>query len=249
MAESSQPQSTNAPPAKTRSPVERLLVWGLIGVLAVAAGFEYLSKMGHEKALNKLHDALALVDKDSTHPEVTEADVKAAVGDKKPSKREDYGPGKVAPNGGKRLDVYSWFTLNPTNKREIYVWYGAKGKDPNELATVIEVQASEITSPIPHLAGSSEPNADAGLPSAAGGGGAGMSGPPGGGMGGPGGMMRGGPGGRSGRPGADKAADADKADADKADAQTTDDDKTSTDKDSEEKPGEDKTGKADTDKE
>ena len=240
MADSHPPQATNRPVAKTRSPVERLLVWGLIGALLVAAAIEFQSRKSHQQALATLQDGLDLVDKNPSQPEVTEADVKAAVGGKKPLKTEDLTGEKTAANGAKRLEVYSWFTLNPTSKREIWVWYAAKGKNPGELATVIEVQSSETIGEGPKMAASDSGNEEGGSAGMMGPPG-GMTGPPGGmgggrGMGGPPGMM-GGPGGRSGRPGAAKAADdADKADTDKPDADKPDADNPDADKPDADKP-------------
>lgn len=252
MADNPPPQSSNRPAEKTRSPIERLIVWGLIGVLLVAVGFEYSSKSGHEKALKFLQDKIDAVEKDSKNPEVTEADVKAAVGDKKPSQVKEYGPGEVAANGAKRIEVYSWFTLNPASKREMWVYYGAKGKDAKELAIVLEIQASEVMASLPRVAGNAEAGAGGNQPSL----------DPSemrrlGGPGGPGGAMMGPPAGQRGRPAAANAADgSENADADKADEKATGDDKSGADKASEEKPaegntekGEDKPEKSDTDQE
>ena len=232
MAENRAPQAKNGPAAKTRSPIERVLVWGLIGALAIAAGIEYLSKMSHQKALTTLAQKIREVDEDQSKPDVTEADVKQVLGDRAPVKTEKY------KNGEKQLEVYSWFTLNPMRKREIWVQYGAKGKDANELATVIVVNSSDDIAEPEAVASDTDNNAD---PMAGG------SDAP---MGPPMGMMGGARGGR-GRPGAGAPTqDADKpnaetADADMPDTKTTDDGKIDADKPDEDKPDAVKTDKTD----
>jgi hypothetical protein len=244
MADSHPPQPTNGPAAKTRNPVERLIVWGLIGVLLVAVAIEFQSRMSYQKAMTTLQDGVERVDKDAKQPEVTEADVKAAVGSKTPIKTEDFKNGKISPNGASRLEVYSWFTLNPSSKREMWVYYGAKGKKAGELATVLEIQSSDTIAAPPQMAEAANPGQE-GAPA--------MSGPPEGmtrNMGGPPGM-RGPGGGARGRPGSGNAegAAADKPDTEKADTQTTADEKPGTENLPEEKPAEDKTDKADTNNE
>lgn len=258
MADSNPAQSTNASAAKTRNPVERLIVWGVIGVLLVAVAIEFQSRTSHRNVLTALLSKIKAVDEDSTQPEVTEAVVKEVVGDRKPSRAEAVTGGPLAAIGAKRVEVYSWFTLNPTSKREIWVLYGGKGKDSNELATVIEVRTSENVDEPSEVAAAGTGNPPAGGPGGGqgmgpgytGGPQAGMAGPPGG-MGGGRGMSPPG-GGQRGRPGAGPAADgaanagADKPDADKASEEKSDAEKTDADKTEK---SEDKTEKSDTDKE
>jgi hypothetical protein len=237
-----------------------LLVWGLIGVLLVAVAIEFQSRKSHQDVLTALLTKIKAVDLDSTQPEVTEAVVKDVVGNKKPTRAEAVTDAKMAAIGAKRLEVYSWFTLNPTSKREIWVLYGGKGKDSQDLATVIEVRTSENVEDSSEVASASappqggdptaggpeRPQAMPGFPGGITGGGRGM-GPPGAGTGG----------GRRGRPGAAPASEpADNSDADKTDAKTTDSDKSNADKSSEDKTAEDqtetpeeKTDKSDTDQE
>ncbi|HEY2252841.1 MAG TPA: hypothetical protein VGH74_17340, partial [Planctomycetaceae bacterium] len=175
--------------------------------------------------------------------------VKEAAAGKKPSSTKDYEPGTRAANGAKRVEVYSWFTLNPMSKREMWVYYGGKGKDANEPATVLQITEADVSfMPEPAVAQSSDSGQEggpaAGGPAAGGpgaGGPGGRGGPPPGMMGGQGAAMHAAAGGgRQGRPAADKPddstapADADK-DADKADAKPTEDDKPAADKTAEEK--------------
>ena len=259
MADSHSPQPTNAPATKGRNPVERLIVWGLIGVLVVAVAIEFQSRRSHGNAISTLAEMVEAIDKDPKKPEVTEDDVKKVVGDKKPSRTEEFAIGKIPANGARRLEIYSWFTLNPGSKREMWVYYGAKGQNANEKAAVIEVQASEVMAEAPQAAASSAA-ANQGDPTLTGPGVPGMQGGGGGGslppMIGPR-ARRGGPG--AGRPGAgsptegaaqaDAAnSDADKAAADKPDETTADDQAVADDSSSEksdEKTNEDKTDEAD----
>src|SRR5262249_35543597 len=110
------------PASKPRNPVEKLIVRGLIGVMIVVVAVEGWSWWNHRKALEKLFALTGAVDKAPNAAAVTETDVIAVVGEKKP-RTEDV-KGKPGSNGASRLDVYSWFTISPINKREIYVFYG-----------------------------------------------------------------------------------------------------------------------------
>ncbi len=218
MSDTQSRQPANAPAAKSRSPVERIIVWGLIILLGLACLNEYLSKTGHETALKKLEGMVAAVDKDPKLPEVTEADVKDAVGGKAPSRVEEAKEGKPLPHGARKMEVYSWFTLNPMNKRDIFVYLSTKGKDGKELATVLGIEST--------MEPASEPKPAAAGPAMAGP-------PPGGGGTPPGGMMGGPPGGRRGAPAGDKPAET--ADADKNDGKAADGDKPGSDNAAEEK--------------
>jgi hypothetical protein len=279
MADSHSPHSTNSPAAKGRNPVERIIVWGLIGALLVAVAIEFQSRTSHQNVLTTLLDKVKAVDEDSTKPEVTETVVKEVVGNKKPIRSEAVTGGPLAAVGAKHVDVYSWFTLNPTAKREIWVLYGSKGKEATDVATVVEIRTSEDVAD-PQEVATVAPAANAGNPQAGGPGGQGAGGPGAGGpamggggmggrgmggpgMGGPGGGGgrggRGMGGGRRGRPGADAAAgpatdaaangDADKTDAKAADGDKPDADKPAADSPTEEKPAAEKPATEKTDTE
>jgi hypothetical protein len=202
--------------------MEKFLVRGLIAGLLVLVAIEGIGWNSHKTAVAALSKKIKAVEDDSKAPEVTEKDVQEVLGGKQPVKTEQYpaSGGGLAPS--KKLEVYSWFTFNPANKRELWIHYARKGVKDDGPATVVFVSTDDQEAkPI---------DAPEAAPSTAGGG-AGAS-PMGGGMqpgmGSPGGGRRGGRGGR-GRPGA-AAADADKADGDKADADKTDADKTDADK-------------------
>jgi hypothetical protein len=213
------PPSQAAAPPK-RNPVEKLIVRGLIAILLVLVGVEFAFSRSHSSAMQALQTKLAEVEKDPKAPAVHEADVKAAVGDKKPISSEEL-KGRIA-NGAHRLDIYEWFTLNPFNQRRLYVYYGHIGPNDKEGAEVLEVQPDEQIAQPPKLSpedakamqdasGSSPPS----MP--------GMTGGPGG-HGGPGG-----PGGRPGGRGAPPSQDAGTGDA-KSDADKPADDKAADDK-------------------
>ncbi len=137
------PPQTAAPPK--RNPVEKLIVRGLIALLLVLVGVEFAFSRSHATAMQALQKKIAEVEKNPNAPAVHEADVKAAVGDKKPVSSEEL-KGRVA-NGAKRLDIYEWFTLNPFNQRRLYVYYGHVGPNDKEGAEVIEVQPDEEIAP------------------------------------------------------------------------------------------------------
>lgn len=222
-------------------------ILALVFVIAAfgLVGMDFKARYDIKCADDALNGRLAQVDKDATTPPVTSVDVKSAVGGKTPDRAED----KVFPNGARRLEVYSWFSLNPVKKRELYVYYGTKGRNENDLQEVIFVQPDdqEVAAVVmPKL--TAEQEEEVKKARAAGGG---M--PPGMGRGGPGGGMMGPPGGRGGRggrPARQDAADADKPDTDKAVADSTDVEKSAgenpdggkpeTDKPDGEKPAEDK---------
>jgi hypothetical protein len=227
MSESQPPQQSSRPAAKPRNPVEKFLVRGLILALLVLVAIEWYFRSDHQKTYDALQAKVAAVDKEDGKP-VTETEVKAVFGDRKPTRTEDFGPANPSRMGAKRVDIYSWFTLRPDTKREIYVFYGTKGRG-EDVAEVIAVQTDDK---IEEIARQDVPAVQA--PGAGGG----MMGPPGG-MGGQG--MRGG--GRGGPPG---QHDPNATSGAKA---ASDDDKPDADKPADEKPTEAKTEKSDSDQE
>jgi hypothetical protein len=138
MSTSNPTPQTAKPAVKPRSPVERLLVRGFIVVMLVLVAVEGWSWWSHKQARDKLFALTGAVD-ESNAPPVTETDVIAVIGGKKPV-TEDV-RGKPGSNGASRLDIYSWFTISPINKREVYVFYGYKGKADTGPAEVLFVQS------------------------------------------------------------------------------------------------------------
>lgn len=56
--ESSASQQPSPPPKKSRSPVERIIVWGIILALAIAAGFQARARFGYHQTLGALQNAM-----------------------------------------------------------------------------------------------------------------------------------------------------------------------------------------------
>jgi hypothetical protein len=193
---------------KPRNPVERLLVRGFIVVMLVLIAVEGWSKYSHYRAITKLQEMTKAVDEKNAPP-VTETDVIAVLGGKKPV-TEDV-RGKPGSNGAGRLDIYSWFTVSPIDSREIYVYYGLKGKADQGPAEVLSIQTKRDVPVEPLTAPAAGAANAAGKPP-------GMSGAPG--AGAPG---------AAGRPGSGMARPGNKEN-DKSDAASPDSEKTPDDK-------------------
>ncbi|MBI3864396.1 MAG: hypothetical protein HY290_21140 [Planctomycetia bacterium] len=127
MPEGQSPQSSKGPPKQARNPVEMIIVRGLIAALLVAVVIEFIGSRGHSKAAEALSNKMKEAEANPKAPEVTEADVRAVLGDKKPARSEDYSSQKAGSPTSKKLEVYSWFSFNPFRKREIFVHYARQG--------------------------------------------------------------------------------------------------------------------------
>jgi hypothetical protein len=112
-------------PVKRRSHIERLIVWGLIAGLLVLVGVEYSAKATHDTAYTGLLERIRSVERGGEG--IFAAEVKSFVGNKSP-RIEDVS-GQMLVSNAKRLEVYSWFTIHPARKRELFVYYG-HGADP-----------------------------------------------------------------------------------------------------------------------
>lgn len=139
----STPHETPADPAmlaeKPRNPIERLLVWGGILVLLALVGIEYSARRTHSTAVDGL--IAKLKKNEQAGSDVTTADVRAAVGGKSP-RVEDVSANGLR-NGARRVEIYSWFSLNPMSQRKMYVYYGI-GEPP----AVVSVSTTEETEKI-----------------------------------------------------------------------------------------------------
>jgi len=220
----SQP-TTPAPAAATatakppRSPVERAIVWGVIGVGILVIAVEAQAHLSHSAALSKLQEQIsANSEKDAG---VTKKDVDKVVGGKIPEQQK-LGALDTSMSAD-HVDIYSYPGL--LRQRKIYVYYGIAGKHKSQEAEVLDVlptpaeTAAQAQAKLPPP----DPNAKPVAP-------AGMTGMPGGpGRGGPGAGGRGGPEGaaRKSRPGTEddaakkdetKSADEKPADDNKSDA-------------------------------
>lgn len=137
------PATPSAPP-KPRSTVERTLVWGGILILLALVGIEYTSRNAQSIAVDSLMTKLK--EFEGKGMDLKTSDVKAAVGNKLP--RVEDVSGKLLSNGGKRVEIYQWFSINPLKKREMYVYYGV-GDDPDVLSVSTEEETESITQLFP----------------------------------------------------------------------------------------------------
>jgi hypothetical protein len=229
MAESNPTAKPATPAAKSRNPVEKIIVRGFIAIMLVLVAIEANSWWQHKQAFAALSAKTKAVDEAADAPVVTEADIKAYFQGKKPSRSPKPEAGNNF-NGASRIDVYSWFTISPVNKRDIYVYYGRETSTDTNGPEVLAIQVKDEAPPRPpQVASGDETPAQMGPPP-------GMMAP---GMGGPG------PGGaRRGRPGggesASTAPDGEKAAGDKPEDDSPAGDKPADDKSGDDKPNDDK---------
>ncbi|MEX0728305.1 MAG: hypothetical protein WEB58_21115 [Planctomycetaceae bacterium] len=139
------PSSAQPKSGKPRNPIERVVVWGGILILLVLVGIEYTARSAHTGAYDSLIEKLRT--NEQAGNDVKTADVKAAVGGKAP--RVEDVSGKRLLNGAKRMEVYSWFSLNPLTNREMYVYYGI-GEDPDVVSISTE-EETETIAPLTEL--------------------------------------------------------------------------------------------------
>jgi hypothetical protein len=142
MSETPAKQSSQAPPPKGRNPIERIAVYGFMVVLLVLVGVEAKGMFAHKAAVNALQALLQAREADSKLPEVTEADVKTIMGSRQPSRTEDFQATNTFA-ASKKLEIYSWFTLNPLQKREIWVKYGRRGLKETGPAAVVSMSTDD----------------------------------------------------------------------------------------------------------
>lgn len=210
MSQPSAPPPAVKPP---RSPVEKAIVWGVIGIGLVVIGVEAQAQLAHGAALEKLQTTLEK--KAETDSGMTKKDVDELMGSKVPEVRK-LGPAETA-MGAARVDVYSYLGL--VRQRKIYVYYGVEGKVKDQQPEVMEVGAipAETPADAAKRMPTAEATATAGGPPGGGPGAMGAGGPPGGGRGGPPPAHS-----ATGRPPAEGEAKPDAATGDKKDEQKTD---------------------------
>jgi len=134
--------ATPRPAPKPRNPVERVIVWGFIGLMAVLVVVEAIPWYSHRQALAELNQRLKVAEDDISSKGVHEDDVKAVLGGRQAASVEDL-QGQSNSNGAAKREVYNWFTLSPVAKRQIVVYYGYSGKNDKGGAEVLEVQTNE----------------------------------------------------------------------------------------------------------
>lgn len=144
-----------APPKPPRSPVERAIVWGVIGLGLLVIGVEANAHLSHTAALGKLQAQLdATLSKDSG---LTKKGVDQVVGNKTPETQK-LGFLDTA-MAAARVDIYTYPGL--LRSRKLYVYYGIDGKLAGQEAEVMEVltsvapTASEAQAKLPPI----DPNA------------------------------------------------------------------------------------------
>lgn len=145
------PVSPPAAPRKPRSTFERAIVWGGILILLAIVGFEYTAKNAHLETMSRLQDQIHAIE--STPPDLKAADFKAShvremVDGKIP--RVENVASRLLVNGGKQVEIYRWFSINPLRPREIFVYYG-HGNDPDVLCITSEEEMETVLMQYPEL--------------------------------------------------------------------------------------------------
>ena len=126
-----------APPKPARSPVEKAIVWGVIGIGVLVIAVEANAHMSHTAALAKLQ---AQLDETVNKSEgMRKSHVDQIVGSKIPETQKlTFLQTSMAAS---RVDIYSYPAL--LRSRKLYIYYGIDGKHPGQEAEVMEVLTSE----------------------------------------------------------------------------------------------------------
>jgi hypothetical protein len=130
---------TAVPAVKPRNPVEKAIVRGFIGCMLVVVAIEAYFWLQCRSAMAPLLERIQAAENGIDLPPLVEADIKAAVGSKPPVQSVALEPGTNG-YGATRVDVYSWFTINPLKKREMYVYYGVPLPTDRDGPEVVAVQ-------------------------------------------------------------------------------------------------------------
>ena len=125
---------TPAAPVKKRSPVERAIVWGFIGVLGFVTLFEGLAAYNFKRDLSAVETALG-------EDAVTESELKQLV--KRADKVESNPELTANELGASRIDTHTYSgMLGLFKDRFLYVYYGVVVND--EEAEVINVTQEPV---------------------------------------------------------------------------------------------------------
>ena len=123
-------------PAKPRNPIERAIVWGIIGIGVLVAGLEANAFFSYSGPMNALQKRM----KEASESEniLTADDVKKIVGNKTPdeSVKLDYRDTAI---GAGTKEIYRYNGLLKT--REIHVYYGVQGVQ-GQVAEVLSVSSN-----------------------------------------------------------------------------------------------------------
>ena len=226
-----------APAKPPRSPVERAIVWGVIGVGLLVIAVEANAHLAHAAALGKLRAKLdETVNVDTG---VTKKHVDEIVGNKIPETQKlNFLDTAMAAS---RVDIYTYPAL--LRSRKLYIYYGIDGKLAVQEAEVMEVLTA--VAPTAAEAQAGHPAMDPSAKHAGPGEGVGGPGGPGSGTGGGtgGGRRKNRPNaedGDSGRPKTEEAATEPASDKPKTDDAKPEETKPEVDKPEPEKPAADK---------
>lgn len=144
MPDSSPAAPTPTQVVKPRNPIEKAIVRGFIAVMLVVVAVEAYSWWQCKRTMGPLMDQISAVENGADLPALTEADIKAAVGNKVPVHTETL---NAVTNGygASRVDVYSWFTFSPVKKRDVYVYYSRPTPSDNNGPEVLAIQTDDST--------------------------------------------------------------------------------------------------------
>ncbi len=138
MSDSATP-SPNAPEAqKTRSPVERALVWGLILVLVLVVLFEFKAKRNFDNSLNALNEAFQ--DADQNNKFLTASQVDEIVSGHSSVNTDKLGANRFLAD---RQDTYTFKGLIKTHT--IYIAYANAGREDNAEPYVLQVDVTPVS--------------------------------------------------------------------------------------------------------
>ena len=114
------------PPARSRSPIERAVVWTIIGALLVALGIELVAFGRYRFALWELSRALEAA---ADHPDgLTAAKVSEVLGGRESVETSQLSYMEMLAT---RVEVYEWSGL--LRNRRLYVYYGG-GRNPEVVS-------------------------------------------------------------------------------------------------------------------
>lgn len=138
------PPSASADKTHARSPLRRILPWIAVLVLFPLLGWEFISLQRHAQGVKKVISLIGPLD-DAPSRAVSSKMVQVALHGKTPSVVEDVS-GRNLSNGGAKLEVYRWFSLNPGVKRELFVYY-ASGPDAIAICASAEEDLQTAAAP------------------------------------------------------------------------------------------------------
>lgn len=116
-------------PPQARSLARRAISWIVVLVLFPLLGWEFVAQSAHKQGVRAVIDLIGPLDTAATRA-VTPAKVQETLRGKAPAATEDVTNRNLS-NGGAKMEVYRWFSINPAVRRELFVYYGP---GPNPIA-------------------------------------------------------------------------------------------------------------------